>query len=459
MTEEIRVDLIDAHPLNPRRTAVADDDMVASVRQVGVLVPVTLAPSAETEGRFVLLAGHRRLNAAQQLWLDEVPAVVRDDLVTEAQQVEAMLIENLHRTDLTPVEEASAYEQLQLFGMDPKAISKATGRNLATVKQRLRLRDLSEAAQERLHTGDITLTDSLTLLEFAGTPEVYADLEAALGTKNFTWKVHAAREAVARAARHAAQIEEWQAAGVHQFAGDYRAYNRTEGPFPLDWFDDPYRDQGMHPVDDGDEVGCLAYVSHGLASHQPPLLVCTHPTNHTTADTTSAGPVAVVPADTPVDTERQRQVEAAAARDAQAAAERAATQARLEWLTEHFTAMLPLRGNEHLADALVVALPSLLEVDAAPLAEIPQTPRSWGEDQQLIADIVASIGVESKPARRLDVLAQVLAGCVEVALTDEDRPHVATTAWQWLTDAGYVLSDVDVQVMERQTAPDDEGVA
>lgn len=455
MTEEIRVDLIDVHPLNPRRDATPDDELVASVRQVGVLVAVTLAPSATEEGRFTLLAGHRRIAAARLVDLDEVPALVRDDLVTEAQQVEAMLIENLHRTDLTPVEEASAYEQLQLFGMDPKAISKATGRNLATVKQRLRLRDLSESAQERLHTGDITLTDSLTLLEFTDTPEVYADLEAALGTKNFTWKVHAAREAVNRAARHAAQIEEWQAAGVHQYAGDYRAYNRDTGPFPLDWFDDPYRDQGMHPADDG---GCLVYVSHGLASHQPPLLVCTHPTNHTT-DTTTSGPVAGVPADAPVDTERQRQVEAAAARDALVAAERAATQARLEWLTEHFTGMLPLRGNEHLADALVVALPSLLEVDAAPLAEIPQTPRSWGEDQQLIADIVASVGAGSKPARRLDVLAQVLAGCVEVALTDEDRPHVATTAWQWLTDAGYVLSDVDVQVMERQTAPDDEGVA
>lgn len=57
------------------------------------------------------------------------------------------------------------------------------------------------------------------------------------------------------------------------------------------------------------------------------------------------------------------------------------------------------------------------------------------------------------------VLALLWLGVVAVVTRVQDRPHVATTAWQWLTAAGYVLSDIDVQVMERQTAPEDEGVA
>lgn len=400
-TAEVSLVAIHSHPLNPRRRAAADPGLLASVRQVGVLSPVTLAPHPTESDAFVLIAGHRRLDAARRADLTEVPAVVRDDLVTDAQQVEAMLIENLHRTDLTPVEEAAGYEQLELFGMRPAAIAKATGRPVAVVKERLQLRALSDDARDRLHVGDVSLLDAMTLLEFSDMPAVMAELEGALGTPNFAWKVRAARDARDRAARNSEILAGWEADGIAAYADQYDRYDPTDGPYPLEWFTSSVlQDPAGHP-------GCVAYVSHGVTSNQPPLLVCSTPATH--GEAPAPRPTLTVVEDDPT------VVDAPAAALDREAAFAAASNARLDYLVELFTGMFPLRGNEQLAAALAHA------------------------------DL--EYGDPSTPAGRLDGLATLLAIDVNVTLNGLADRAKSAAAWEWLIDGDYEPSDVDLELI------------
>jgi ParB/RepB/Spo0J family partition protein len=235
---------IEVHPRNVRRAVGDVSEMADSMREHGVLEPLIVAPGpvnrlpdgarlghcpdcqrltrtneagilAEHTGPdslpcpggggyaanlWRLIAGHRRLAAAKQAGLPEVPAVIRNDLDTEGKQLEVMLIENLHRSDLTPVEEAEAYEQLKLLGYKPARIAKATGRSRATVDRRLALLKLPEAAREKLQDHQVTLADAEALVEFAGDEQAIAKLEKSIGTSNFAFDLRRQQEDRQRAA-------------------------------------------------------------------------------------------------------------------------------------------------------------------------------------------------------------------------------------------------------------------
>lgn len=414
MTDLVPLSVIRQHPMNPRRDATADDGLVTSIASAGVLSPVTLAPHPTETDAFILIAGHRRIDAAARAGLTGVPALVRDDLITEVQQVEAMLIENLRRADLTPVEEAAGYEQLELFGMDADAIAAATGTKPKTVRERLKLKDLGESARERLHAGQVQIGDVMSLLEFRDLPELAAELEESLGTPSFRWKLTAAREGRDRAARNTDLIRGWDEKGIAPFTGAFHRYDLGEGPWPLQWWTDD--DAALSSVHAHEE--CLAYVSNGVTSHQPPLLVCTRPAGHMGV---SAGrPNLVVVTDAEAEQEQNRAADVASRVDAE-------VQARLEFLTEHLAAMLPPRGNEHLVAALTHALPALIEADMVPLAATNLPPRDNG-------DLAAEAGnPNTAPARRLDVLAMLLAGGIEHRLSIDHDP----AAWAWLRAAGW----------------------
>src|SRR5207237_758715 len=77
------LDQIHAHENNPRRHVVADDEMVDSIRAVGVLTPVTVAPALDGDG-YTMIGGHRRESGARAAGLTQIPAIIREDLVTEA---------------------------------------------------------------------------------------------------------------------------------------------------------------------------------------------------------------------------------------------------------------------------------------------------------------------------------------------------------------------------------------
>ena len=190
----IDVPQIEAHPKNPRHKATPDEELVASVKEFGLVQPLIVAPIPLPEPapgmgvrmeRYVLIAGHRRLAALKKARIKVAPCVVRHDLDTDTKQLEAMLLENSSRVDLSPIEEAEGYEQLTLLGYKQGQIAKLTGRAPKTISARLRLLKLAKTTQNKVHAGQLTIDDAAAFVEFADDPAITKKLEkAATGQGN-----------------------------------------------------------------------------------------------------------------------------------------------------------------------------------------------------------------------------------------------------------------------------------
>jgi ParB family chromosome partitioning protein len=129
------------------------DALAASIKAVGVLQPVVVRQ--RQDGGYELIVGERRWRAARRAGLDRIPAVVREageeDLLRDA------LIENLHREDLNPLEEAAAYRQLlEDLGMTHEQLAERVGRSRAAITNALRLLGLTATVQKRIAGGTIT---------------------------------------------------------------------------------------------------------------------------------------------------------------------------------------------------------------------------------------------------------------------------------------------------------------
>lgn len=127
---EIDVDLIDANPRQPR--TVFDEDLLAelvhSIREIGVLQPVVVRQKPSDRSRFELIMGERRLRATKDAGLSTIPAIIR--YVEDTDLLRDALLENLHRAELNPLEEAAAYGQLlEDFGCTQEELSERIGRS------------------------------------------------------------------------------------------------------------------------------------------------------------------------------------------------------------------------------------------------------------------------------------------------------------------------------------------
>lgn len=179
------------HPSNPRKDLGDLAELADSIRVHGILEPLIVGPHPKG---YVLIAGHRRRAAAKLAGQKTVPCIVRADLDDDASQLSAMLVENLQRSDLTPVEEAHAYEQMLAFPeWNVGRIAKATGRAERTVKLRLGLARLPEKVLDKVQARQIPLDQAEVLAAFAKKPDQLKQLERAAGTPNFAWTVERIR--------------------------------------------------------------------------------------------------------------------------------------------------------------------------------------------------------------------------------------------------------------------------
>jgi ParB family chromosome partitioning protein len=154
---ELPTRVLTAHPGNVRGDLGDLEDMTASVRAQGILQPLLVTRG--DRGVYVVIAGHRRLAAALQAGLPRVPVVLRERLVgTDA--VEAMLVENLQRADLDPVDEAKAYRRLLDAGRTRAQVAKAVGKTEAHISVRLALLNLHPGELEALRRKEITLQEA-----------------------------------------------------------------------------------------------------------------------------------------------------------------------------------------------------------------------------------------------------------------------------------------------------------
>lgn len=152
------------NPRQPRQ--VFDEDalaeLVGSIKEVGVLQPIVVRPRPDGEG-FELIMGERRLRATRDAGLTEIPAIVRStddmDLLRDA------LVENLHRAQLNPLEEAAAYQQLlDDFGITHEQLAERISRSRPQITNTLRLLKLPPAVQRRVAAGVLSAGHARALL-------------------------------------------------------------------------------------------------------------------------------------------------------------------------------------------------------------------------------------------------------------------------------------------------------
>ncbi len=130
------------------------DELVASIREVGVLQPIVVRPieGEPGAGKYELIMGERRLRASKQLGLDAIPAVIKN--TADEAMLRDALLENLHRADLNPLEEASAYQQLLSdFGITQDQLASRIGRSRPQITNTIRLLKLPESVQKRVASG------------------------------------------------------------------------------------------------------------------------------------------------------------------------------------------------------------------------------------------------------------------------------------------------------------------
>ncbi|TDN91056.1 ParB/RepB/Spo0J family partition protein [Microbacterium sp. BK668] len=165
---------IDPHSIvpNPRqpRTHFDSEDLaelVHSVREFGVLQPVVVRDTGE--GTFELIMGERRTRAAREAGLDSIPAVIRD--TADEHLLRDALLENLHRSELNPLEEASAYQQLlEDFGITQEELASRIGRSRPQISNTIRLLKLPVPVQQRVAAGVLSAGHARAILSLE-TPE------------------------------------------------------------------------------------------------------------------------------------------------------------------------------------------------------------------------------------------------------------------------------------------------
>ena len=175
---EVTLDLIAPNPEQPR-TAMdpgALAELVDSVREHGVIQPLLVSElgrsefddEAVAEGpRYQLIAGERRLRAARAAGLERVPVVVRQS--TPQQLLELAIVENVQRADLSPLEEAVAYQRLvEDFGLTQQEVAGRVGRSRAAVANTIRLVELPDAVRRSLARGEITAGHARAILGLTG---------------------------------------------------------------------------------------------------------------------------------------------------------------------------------------------------------------------------------------------------------------------------------------------------
>lgn len=177
----VDVRLVDPNPRQPRVVFSEEDleDLCASIREVGILQPITVRPAGE---RYELVMGERRLRAARMAGLASVPAVVRE--VPDGEMLREALLENLQRADLNPLEEAAALRDLlDDWGCTQEELGKAVGKSRAAVTHALALLRLPDAVQRRVAAGVLSAghARALVALGDAGAAERLAERIVAEG--------------------------------------------------------------------------------------------------------------------------------------------------------------------------------------------------------------------------------------------------------------------------------------
>ena len=233
---EIPIHEIRENPRNPRTQFDEDalDELAYSLREVGVLQPIVVRPipATDTGESFELVMGERRWRAARRAGLVTIPAIIRettdDDLLRDA------LLENLHRSQLNPLEEAAAYQQLlEDFGCTQDELSERIGRSRPQISNTLRLMKLPPLVQRRLASGALSAGHARALLGL-DSPALMEELAQRIVAEGLS--VRAVERLVSRGVEPAAATKTPRRTSYDPRVVDYtsRLSTRLEAPVRID---------------------------------------------------------------------------------------------------------------------------------------------------------------------------------------------------------------------------------
>lgn len=451
---ELQIEQVQIHPKNVRTDVGNVVDLANSITAQGIMQPLVVAPAVVGPegnaledvsgdwGRYVIIAGHRRHAAAQLALLDVLPCVIREDLDTESKQLEAMLVENTQRTDLTLMEEANAYQGLlDLPGYNAKELAKKVGRSQKFVKDRAKLTTIPAEAKAKLEAKQMTIEDGLIFAEFTDDEAATQQLINAHGTYNWEWTLRMMRErrqARATAARLKAEIQEQGATII-------------ERPDDIHTPECVYKATSIYPDFNGWDTA-----QHIAAGH---VAIVDGPTQGKAMWLVPADQAPELPDDEPTETPDQ-----------------AAERQRIEDLTAGLKVAAQVR-HEHLRTQMLKPTPTVLEY--ARQSKIKQLFKQLRPDER---SMYLNIAEDSKPAAitaALDALTtdQLDALKLIAGHAYEDQQLSSYAGWgptsygtdwakSWrelITDAfDYQLSDIErdaIRVCEEKTAAEIAAIA
>ncbi len=163
---DVPVEQLSVNPFQPRRNFAPEDlsELSDSIKEKGILVPILVRRVEDEHKPFQIVAGERRWRAAQMAQLHQVPVLVRE--FSDKEALEAALIENIQRQDLTPIEEATGYKQLmEDFDHTQADVGQMVGKSRSHVANILRLLQLPEQVRGLLESGDLTPGHARTLIK------------------------------------------------------------------------------------------------------------------------------------------------------------------------------------------------------------------------------------------------------------------------------------------------------
>ncbi len=175
---ELPISAIQANPHQPRARFGPGSltELAASIREHGIIQPLIVTESPDQPQRYWLITGERRLRAAHQAGISTVPVIVRE--ATSQQLLELALVENLQRADLSPLEEAAAYDALvNEFGLTQAQVAERVGKSRSAVANALRLLGLPAAAKSALNDELISAGHARALLSLEGDEDVQRALD------------------------------------------------------------------------------------------------------------------------------------------------------------------------------------------------------------------------------------------------------------------------------------------
>lgn len=199
---EIDPAAIEPNPKQPRSVFDGDAlaELVHSIREFGLMQPIVVRPVDGSAGgaRYQLVMGERRWRAAQEAGLATLPAIVRE--TADDAMLRDALLENIHRAQLNPLEEAAAYQQLlDEFDVTHEELAARIGRSRPVITNMIRLMRLPVAVQRRVAAGVLSAGHARALLALEGSPEQQEELAARIVAEGLS--VRATEEAVTLANR------------------------------------------------------------------------------------------------------------------------------------------------------------------------------------------------------------------------------------------------------------------